>query len=137
MTPPGKLERVARCAMYAGLLVLGLAGLAYPSELVQDAVAAHMVYFWTTAMALSAILALWGSAHDLWIGEYVALPLMIAVLVLYGIVTLDAANEGNPARWAYGFLILTYSSGLFARWCYVNGVRRANLEGLKNEQREG
>ena len=130
----GRLERIARCFMYLGLAVAGIGGFVYPSDMVQSAVSTSTVFWWTGSMAISALLAFWGTARDYWLGEYAGLPLMIAVLTMYGVVTVQAATGTAPARVAYGILILSYACGLFARWLYLNKIRLANLEAVADKR---
>lgn len=130
-------RRYARALMYFFIAVAGVVGVKFPSGVVSEAGSSLVVFFWAVAMAFSAAVCFGGSLFDRWLGEYAGLPLLIAVLALYGVSTLQLAGADHPARYAYGFLIISYAFGLFARWRDVNQLRLANLEGIRNEQREG
>lgn len=125
-------ERLFRFFMYAGLVVSGIFATMYPSELVANQVAHVVVRAWATGMILSAATCLYGAYTDKWIGEYSGIPLLASVLGLYGLSAILSGDQGFVI--GLGFVILSFSAGLIARWF---DVRKIKHEAVGDGHEEG
>lgn len=115
-------ERLFRFFMYLGLVVSGIFATLYPSELVADQVVSVVVRFWATGMVLSAAICLYGALTDKWIGEFSGIPLLASVIAMYGLSAIFSGGEGFVI--GLGFVILSFSAGLVARWFDVRKIKR-------------
>lgn len=117
--------RVFRSIMYALLTVTGAIVTFYPSPLVIDQVGQFVAVIWGVLLTVSAFGAFLGSIGDRWIGEYVFLPLLWSSLALYGCSALKGSTTPLSTLFAFGLLIMGFSSGLIARWQDVRDVKKS------------
>lgn len=110
--------------MYLGLVLSGIFATIDPSRLVTEQVPPIVPVLWAVGMALSATCCLIGSLTDMWIGEYTGIPLLGAVLGLYGVSAVLAAGPGNLILTAYGCVVLSFAFGLGARWTDVRSIKQ-------------
>lgn len=116
--------RKVRAVMYLLLVLAGLAAILSPSSLVQSQVGGAIVFVWSSALVISASLALYGALTDKWFGEYTGLPLLAASLSLYGFSALISAGGHLSALLAYGLVVIAFSVGLLARWLDVRDEKK-------------
>lgn len=129
------IRRVGRSAMYAGLFLTGIVFSFTPSDVISDELAPVAVICWSAAMAATALVCFVGSVSGRWIGEYSGIPLLAATLAVYSVATLSQADEDSLARVAYAILLMSFASGLFARWRDVQRIRKVSMEGTTGERR--
>lgn len=129
-------KRVERTFMYAGLVLSGLFTSLYPSAVVTDQVGTLVTYAWSACMIGSALTCLYGSYTDKWIGEFSGIPLLATVIAFYsGALFFSAYDSGNYLVLAFGFILISFSLGLVARWKDVRDVKRQAVElGLQDDR---
>ena len=120
------VRRVGRVLMYFSLVVSGCVATIYPSQLVQYQTNPTIGVFWSVCMTVSSAICLYGSVTDRWIGEYTGIPLLSTTMIFYGLIALKSAGHDgySGALFAYGFLILAFAFGLFARWRDIQLIKQ-------------
>lgn len=124
------VRRIGRVIMYFLLTGAGVMTTLYPSDIVKAQVGGNVVVAWSVAMTISAAICLYGAITDRWIGEYTALPLLGSVLGLYGFSVILASDSDSLPRFAFGLIVLSYASGLAARWKDVREIKKANYHAV-------
>jgi hypothetical protein len=110
--------------MYAFLVASGVILWIWPTSIVEDRVGHVWGVIWAIDLTLSAVACLVGSFYDRWIGEYGFLPMLYAVLILYGLsAVIQAFETSSKPLLAFGLIILSFSSGLIARWQDVKDIK--------------
>lgn len=120
-----KVRRTGRILMYLGLSISGILTTLFPSRLVEDQVGGPVVLCWSLGMLVSALTCFYGAVTDKWIGEYTGIPLLASVLGLYGLSALAASDSHSLAILAYGLIVVSFASGLVARWRDLQVVKKA------------
>lgn len=122
--------RVMRIFMYGALVPSGVFAFLDPSKLVTEQVSYIVANAWAVCMVVSAGICLYGAITDKWIGEFTGLPLLVAVVALYGGSSILSYNEGKFILIAYGLTMVAFACGLLARWNDVRKIRaNAAVEG--------
>lgn len=132
------VRRTGRVLMYGSLVVSGSVATVYPSQIVLYQTRESVALFWSLSMVVSAVICLYGSVTDRWIGEYVGIPLLSTTMIFYGLIALRSAGHDGftGALFAYGFLILAFAFGLFARWRDIQLIKK-NAEEMATRKDEG
>lgn len=121
-----------RAVMYFLMSAAGVCAVLFPSDLVKDQVGSIVVASWSLGLVLSAVTCCYGALTDKWIGEYSGLPLLAAVLFLYGCSAMLGAGFNPSPLFAYGLIIIGVSSGLVARWLDVRAEKKRAEEGCSD-----
>jgi len=125
-----QIRRVERICKYAGLVVAGVFLTISPAPLVRDQVSVHVQYTFSACLTASALMCLWGSWTDRWIGEYGGIFLLTSTMWFYGGTAALAwwpYRDDKNALYLAGFSLILISFGfsLLARW---KDVRRVKLQ---------
>jgi len=131
-----KRSRKARSTMYLFLSMAGVVAMFVQSDLVVEQVGPFWTFMWGLGLAVASIGCLLGSFFGRWIGEYGFLPLLVCTLGLYGISAVAAAEPGTRILYAYGFLILAFASGLYARWQDIKEIKKESGTKRVNKGKE-
>jgi len=132
------INRSWRIPQYTGLVMSGTFLLIEPSTLVVEQVTRFVAVAWAVGMIFSACVCLYGAFTDKWIGEYAGLPLLASVIAFYGVSAIVSTQPGGGlVRIAFGIVLLSFASGLVARWRDVRSVRKfAMIVGSKDYKGE-
>lgn len=125
-------RRVVYAVSYGTMAAAGACALMWPAPAVERVTndAAALVTVWTAMLIAGGLLGLVGTVTGRWLGEYIGLPLLVVVFIVYG---LGAFASGLPASRAGAFALTAIGSLIAARWIEVNGIRReAVADGRKD-----
>lgn len=120
--------------MYLLLLFSALFSMFAPSELLLAESSTVLSKSWSGLFALAAFLCLIGSLLDRWVFEYVAIPLLGATLLMFGVALLSSAiSSGTGMVIPYSMFFGAFSFGLFARWRDVQCILKVSVSLAKSE----
>lgn len=112
-------------AAYLLLAAAGLCALAWASPSVSQA-GRGLAATWAVFLVVGGLTCAIGAARRTWFGEYVGLPLLIAVWAVYGLTAGYAAvARHRPASWAGCCGLLAVAFLLAYRWEVIAVYRRA------------
>lgn len=118
----------ARVSLVASYLLLAAAGVVasiWPPATVAQA-GWQWAYVWGGFLFVGGIASAYGAARRFWTGEYIGLPLLIAVWAVFGVTAgYGALRTDRPAAWVSSFALLSGACLLGYRWEYVAVYRRA------------
>lgn len=123
--------RPARPFLVVAYLLLAAAGMAalwWPSPSVRMA-GRGLADLWSTFLLVGGLLSACGAGRRQWLGEYIGLPLLIAVWAVYGLTSGYAAFISDQRSSRAGALALLGVAALLGyRWEYVAVYRKAARE---------
>lgn len=121
------VKRALRIPKYSFLCAAGFILLTDPSNIVVDQVSRPVSIAWALCMSLAALICLWGTVTDKWIGEFTGLPLLGGVLAFYGFAGLLSGRERDSLTViAFGLIVLAFGLGAIARWSELIEVKNAH-----------
>ena len=121
-------RRVSRTVMYLLLLLSAGFSVFAPSQLLLEESSDTLAKVWSGLFALAALLCLIGSLLDRWMFEYVAIPLLGATLLMFGVALLSSAISRETGMVIpYSMFFGAFSFGLFARWRDVQCILRVSV----------
>lgn len=123
-----ELRRMWRGLKYLLLFASGIFAAVAPSRLVTEEVGSTIAVVWALCMSLSSAICFYTPLTDRWIGEYTGIPLLAAVIALYGLSAIADADVNNPPTliiMAYGLTVLAFACSLCARWLDVLEIKHA------------
>lgn len=127
------VRRFGRVFMYSGLVLSGIFLTIEPSGLTVQQVGTGWTLAWAWGIIVGAGMSLYSAATDEWIGEYSGLPLLASCLGLYGFSAIagydDKAGDANYVLLAFGCIVLSFTSGLCARWRDVQNIKKLASQG--------
>lgn len=129
------VRRWSRMGMYGFLSASGLSSVLYPELLVSNQVGQSTIILLSLAVSIGGLVACGGTVSDRWIAEYTILPVLLSALAVYGVSALFAASQqGAPQLTAYGFLLIGFALGLYARWRDVRAISKVRRSEIKYHQ---
>jgi hypothetical protein len=116
-------RRVVYAVSYAAMATSGTCALIWPAPAVSRAAngAATLITVWAVMLIAGGFFGLVGAIRGRWLGEFVGLPLLVVVFMVYG---LGAFANGMPASRAGAFALSAIGTLIAGRWIEVNGTRR-------------
>lgn len=126
-----------RGLMYVCFTASGVFASVAPSRLVTEEVGSTVALCWALCMIVSSLICLYGPVTDRWIGEYAGIPLLAAVVALYGLSAIFDVDWGNVETYilvAYGLTVCGLSAGLSARWLDVRAIKNAGSSAYLEEE---
>lgn len=125
-----KGKRYFRVVAYGLFSLAGLGMVVWPSPAVERATSPTsglLIYVWAGVFLLAGTSAFIGSVTGRWLGEYVGLPALASVFLVYG---LAALGSGSAMALAAGCALSAVAFVLLALWHDVEVVRREAVRGL-------
>jgi hypothetical protein len=126
---------------YALLAIAGFAAMVWPSPAVTASSGRLWASVWACLLIVGGSTAAYGAARKLYRWEYVGLPALISVWIVYALASFSLVATGLLDRLAGGCALLAVAALLAARWRDVSTVRRAAREvsehGSKRRERRG
>ena len=120
------VQRFWRGVKYALLVASGIFAAIAPSKLVTEEVGSSIALVWAIAMSISSAVCFYSPLTDKWIGEFTGIPLLAAVIALYGFSAIADANDQGLILMAYGLTVLAFACSLSARWLDVLAIKNAH-----------
>lgn len=117
--------RVFLVASYVLSAAAGVVASIWPPPTVAQA-GAVWAYMWGGFLVVGGLSSAFGALRRMWTGEYVGLPLLVAVWGVFGVTAgYTAVHAHRPAAWASSFALLSVACLLGYRWDYVAVYRRS------------
>lgn len=121
-------RRISRVIMYFFLSVGAIVSFFAPSAIFLDQSSVLLTRSWSLSFAIAAIVCLVGSLLDRWIFEYIMIPLLASIFVVFGIVLFTSAYSTQTALTIpYAMFFGAFSFGLFARWKDVQALLKITV----------
>lgn len=133
---PSKAGRVARILAYTLWILAGAILLFNPSQVISGSTRGLVIYVWALFIVLGGCLSLVGSLFNLWIGEFIGLPLTITALAVYGFVIVTA-EPFSWARFAFGLLFFSLFLLAISRWQGIRDFIQTERLRIKLEELDG
>lgn len=131
------VRRFGRVLMYSGLVLSGVFLIIEPSQLTVEQVGKVWALAWAVGIIIGAVISLYGAIRDEWIGEFSGIPLLAAALGMYGLSALAGVDDSGVTNYvllAFGFIVLSFTAGLCARWRDVQNIMRLSLHGVNQNK---
>jgi hypothetical protein len=133
-----RIRRIERIFEYSGLVVAGIFFTASPSPAISDMVTKPGQVSFSVAMIVGALICLWGSVTDRWLGEYSGIFLLSSSLFFYGGVVFktyaDNSDKVSTTILGLGLIFTSFGLALIARW---NDVRRIKRQASQSNEQIG
>lgn len=118
-------RRISRVIMYLLLFVGSVFSIFAPSELLLQETSSGLAKTWSVLFAVAAVSCFVGSLMDRWFVEYVMIPLLGSIMIVFGIALLvSAVSNQTPLIVPYALFFSAFSFGLLARWRDVQSLLR-------------
>jgi len=130
------IQRFWRGMKYSLLFMSGIFAAIAPSRLVTEEVGTTVAVAWAFCMSLSSLICIYTPITDKWIGELGGIPLLAAVIALYGFSAILDASFNQPETlilMAYGLVVLAFACSLVARWLDVLAISRVPGEEVETK----
>lgn len=114
-------------AAYLLLAAAGAAAIPYASPAV-SAAGALWSFGWAAFLVVGGVLSAAGAWRDHWLGEFIGLPLLIAVWAVFGVAAGAAVVQGRLNALPGATALLAVACLLAWRWTDRNAIRRAARE---------
>ncbi len=106
--------KIARTLMYICFTIAGIYSYFIPAPALNQTIPKGY-FLWVTFLILGGALTTLGYTVKLRPFEYMGLPLLITVFVVYGLALWTTSHHGQAARAAVGLILLAIGFGLTAR----------------------
>lgn len=118
-------RRISRVAMYFLLFAGSVVSIFAPSEILLQQSSSGLTRAWSCMFAVAAVSCFFGSLFDRWIVEYVFIPLLASILIVFGVALFASSFVNHSALVVpYSMFFGAFSFGLFARWRDVQLLQR-------------
>lgn len=122
-SPPS--TRWAYATAYLLFAIAGGSAALWPSPAVEKTSRGGWILtFWVVALIAGGLSSAWGRATARWMGEFLGLPLLGTVMIIYGLsATYSGIVEGRLTALPGGAALLAMAAFIVGRWAEINSIR--------------
>lgn len=121
-------RRYAYALAYLLMACAGVAAAYWPAPSVRTATGGGIspqLYVWDAFLLVGGLASGFGAVTDRWVGEYIGLPLLVAVFGVYGVSAFfTALASESPASIAGGMALSSIALLFIGRWRDLGMIRR-------------
>ena len=128
-------RRISRVVMYFLLTFGSIFSFFAPSAILLAQSSPTLTRVWSALFAIAALSCFIGSLMDRWVIEYVMIPLLASILIVFGIALFTSAlANDNGLTIPYAMFFGAFAFGLFARWKDVQALLRVTVSLQKGDE---